>query len=67
MYIEHHKATGLIIKGHHFFEVKNPRQLKPTDGQKSSTASDIVDGCCSSVQSQVEGEIFRQSVNLRFV
>jgi hypothetical protein len=45
MYIGHQKATVLIIKGHNFFEVKNPRQLKTTDGQKSSTVTDIVDGC----------------------
>ena len=42
---KHQKDTGLIIKEQSFFEIKNPRQLKPTDGQSSNTAPDIVDGC----------------------
>ena len=43
--MKHQKDTGLIIKGQNFFEIKNPRQLKPTDEQSSNTAPDIVDGC----------------------
>ena len=45
IYTKHQKDTGLIIKGQDFFEIKNPRQLKLTDGQSSNTAPDIVDGC----------------------
>ena len=45
MHYKHQKATGLVIKGQSFFEIKNPRQLKPADGQNSNPASDIIGGC----------------------